>query len=230
MRRAALAVRRSPSFPSHQFRLPTALDRGFRSSFWPSSSHTTSRPATKYLDGSGTSGSDSNVLFHDIDGAEPFFRYGPGGYHPVAIGDNLGGRYHVLNKLGHGSYSTVWLARDDTLQRLVAVKVCTAEASPRESETMLLLKKLSKADGDNDGGAMIPTLLNAFCVDGPNGTHACLVTDVARCSVIEAKRRGSYAPLMLPVARAIAAQLILAVAYLHSKGLVHGGECWHLFF
>ncbi|KAL2753461.1 hypothetical protein ACRALDRAFT_1072061 [Sodiomyces alcalophilus JCM 7366] len=53
-------------------------------------------------------------------------------------------------------------------------------------------------------------------------THTCLVTDVARCSVNEAKRRGSYAPLILPVARAIAAQLILAVAYLHGKGLVHG--------
>jgi hypothetical protein len=32
--------------------------------------------------------------------------------------------------------------------------------------------------------------------------------------------------IQLPVARAIAAQLILAVAFLHSRGIVHGGRCF----
>ncbi|KID88401.1 protein kinase domain protein, partial [Metarhizium majus ARSEF 297] len=185
-----------------------------------------SKPATQTPDGSRTSESDSEVYFHAIDDAEPFYRYGPGGYHPVAIGDRLGGHYHVLQKLGHGSYSTVWLARDEVLQRLVAVKVCTADASPRESEILSLLRHLPKVDGDgNDdalGRGMMPILLNTFHINGPHGTHTCLVTDVGRCSVSEAVRRACYAPLMLPVARAIAAQLILAVAYLHAKGLVHG--------
>ena len=79
------------------------------------------------------------------------------------------------------------------------------------------------------GRRMMPRLLNTFRVEGPHGTHTCLVTDVARCSLNEAKRTGSHAPLVLPVARAIAAQLILAVAYLHGKGFVHGGEFWYLF-
>ncbi|KID74804.1 SRSF protein kinase 1 [Metarhizium brunneum] len=185
-----------------------------------------SKPATQTPDGSRTSESDSGVRFHAIDDAEPFYRYGPGGYHPVAIDDRLGGHYNVLQKLGHGSYSTVWLARDEVLQRLVAVKVCTADASPRESEILSLLRHPSQVDGDgNDdalGRGMMPILLNTFHINGPHGTHTCLVTDVARCSVDEGKRRGFYAPLMLPVARAIAAQLILAVAYLHAKGFVHG--------
>lgn len=117
------------------------------------------------------------------------------------------------------------------LQRLVAVKVCTPDASPRESGILPLLMDANRpgVDDNSDNGTalgqgMIPTLLNTFRVDGPNGTHSCLVTEVSRCSVNEAKSRGSYAPLKLPVARAIAAQLILAVAYLHSKGIVHGGE------
>ncbi|TWU73014.1 hypothetical protein ED733_000097 [Metarhizium rileyi] len=183
-----------------------------------------SKPATQSPDGSSTSGSDSEVCFHAIDDAEPIYRYGPDGYHPVAIGDRLGGRYDILHKLGHGSYSTVWLARDETLQRLVAVKVCTADASPRESEILSLLKNLSEVDDDDAalGRSMIRTLINTFRVNGPNGTHTCLVTDVARCSVDVAKRSGSYAPSTLPVARAIAAQLVLAVAYLHGKGFVHG--------
>lgn len=38
--------------------------------------------------------------------------YHPGGYHPVVLGDVFNGQYKVLRKLGEGSYSTVWLARD----------------------------------------------------------------------------------------------------------------------
>ena len=39
-------------------------------------------------------------------------RYRPGGYHPVHLGDVYDGRYKVIHKLGFGTYSTVWLARD----------------------------------------------------------------------------------------------------------------------
>ena len=40
-------------------------------------------------------------------------RYRPGGYHPVSIGDEFhNGRYRILHCLGHGSFSTVWLAHN----------------------------------------------------------------------------------------------------------------------
>ena len=39
-------------------------------------------------------------------------RYQPGGYHPVHLGDVYHQRYRVIHKLGFGTYSTVWLARD----------------------------------------------------------------------------------------------------------------------
>lgn len=39
--------------------------------------------------------------------------YHPGGFHPVSLGDTFNsGRYKVLRKLGYGTFSTVWLARD----------------------------------------------------------------------------------------------------------------------
>lgn len=45
--------------------------------------------------------------------AEPLHRYKKGGYHPTGRGDLLkDGRYKILHKLGWGSYSTVWAARD----------------------------------------------------------------------------------------------------------------------
>lgn len=44
---------------------------------------------------------------------ENFDLYSAGGYHPVRIGDLFkDGAYKVINKLGYGQYSTVWLAYD----------------------------------------------------------------------------------------------------------------------
>lgn len=40
--------------------------------------------------------------------------YKLGGYHPIHIGDYLcKDRYRIVRKLGYGSFSTVWLAKDD---------------------------------------------------------------------------------------------------------------------
>ena len=46
--------------------------------------------------------------------AEELSKYSPGGYHPIRLNDILhDGRYQILHKLGFGSFSTVWLARDN---------------------------------------------------------------------------------------------------------------------
>ncbi|KAF3342962.1 Tip elongation aberrant protein 1 [Verticillium dahliae VDG2] len=59
-------------------------------------------------------------------------------------------------------------------------------------------------------------------IQGPNGTHTCLVTAAASGSLSRSKRNSVSVPLNLHVARAIAAQLVLAVAYLHGNGIIHG--------
>lgn len=44
---------------------------------------------------------------------ESLDRYSPGGYHPVRIGEYFDKeRFCIINKLGYGPYSTVWLAYD----------------------------------------------------------------------------------------------------------------------
>lgn len=46
----------------------------------------------------------------DVDEGRAAYR--PGGFHPVYIGDIFNDRWKVLNKIGYGRYSTVWLVRD----------------------------------------------------------------------------------------------------------------------
>jgi serine/threonine protein kinase len=44
-------------------------------------------------------------------------------YYPIYIGEILIDRYTIIHKLGHGIFSTVWLARDNKEKRDVALKI-----------------------------------------------------------------------------------------------------------
>lgn len=50
----------------------------------------------------------ANLEKHEEDRS----RYVPGGYHPVYLNETFKNRYQVVQKLGYGLYSTVWLAKD----------------------------------------------------------------------------------------------------------------------
>lgn len=45
--------------------------------------------------------------------------YRSGGFHPVYIGDVFNDRFKVLNKIGYGQYSTVWLVKDTQARSVV---------------------------------------------------------------------------------------------------------------
>ncbi|RDA86387.1 hypothetical protein CP532_1076 [Ophiocordyceps camponoti-leonardi (nom. inval.)] len=163
---------------------------------------------------SQSSSESSEFKYEWIEGVEDLERYCEGGYHPVEIGNVLDGRYHIVDKLGFGTWSTVWLARDSFEERYVAIKIGVANASSRETEILAAL-----APGTTDGCDTIPRLLATFWVKGPNGSHPCFVTEAARCSVAD-----SFCDDMFPlhVARALAYELAYTVAYVHSCGYVHG--------
>lgn len=58
----------------------------------------------------GVLGSRLSQKMADIE--EGKSKYRPGGFHPVYIGDVYNDRYKVVNKIGYGVYSTVWLVKD----------------------------------------------------------------------------------------------------------------------
>lgn len=164
--------------------------------------------------------SAGRILYEPIEDVERMEYYQQGGYHPVQIGDCFHNRYRVVHKLGHGTYSTIWLARDELSKRYVAIKICTADSSHSE---LGVLSQLSGPLRSSDvGAAMIPSILDRFNINGPNGNHACLVTSPARMSLSEAKKGSWIGLLQIEVARVLAAQLVTVIRYMHSRGFVHG--------
>ena len=56
-------------------------------------------------------------------GVEPADSYDEGRYYPVFICEALDQRYLIQHKLGHGGFSTVWMAHDLQEQKDVALKI-----------------------------------------------------------------------------------------------------------
>lgn len=164
-----------------------------------------------------------DVYIPEVD-LENFEDYAVGGFHPTVIGDTFhNGRYEVAHKLGFGGFSTVWLARDNHLERYVSLKIMVAHESSKSTEGSIL-QLLSIRDGPaHQGQQFIPRLLDQFSFDSPNGRHTCLVQEPAGCSIAASKNDSINFLFPVETARSIAAQLIMGVAYLHSRGVCHGG-------
>jgi serine/threonine-protein kinase SRPK3 len=162
------------------------------------------------------------LLYEPLEGIERLDNYRSGGYHPIKIGDQFHGRYRVVHKLGHGSYSTTWLARDEQSRRYVAVKVCTADSNPKETDILFTLTDAQCPSVKSPGRTMLPSILDRFSIQGPNGNHLCYVTAPARATLSGVKDGSWIRLFQLDVARALAAQLAIVVDYIHAQGIVHG--------
>lgn len=88
-----------------------------------------------------------------VEDVERLEHYRPGGFHPIQIGDRFRDRYRIDHKLGYGSFSTIWLARDEQVPRYVAIKVCTADAvHQEEADTLSRLGETAEPHGGVHGG------------------------------------------------------------------------------
>ena len=173
--------------------------------------------------------SASPFIYHYIEGVERLECYQPGGYHPTRIGDCLHGRYRIVHKLGHGAYSTIWLARDDHLSTFFAIKIGMADSSRHEVDVLSRINATSPVPlllkgSETRRKPLVPAVLDSFSIHGPNGTHFCSVTYPASRSLEGAKKTSTCALFQLHVARALVAQLAMAVAHVHAQSYVHGGQ------
>ncbi|KAG6121969.1 hypothetical protein E4U13_003606 [Claviceps humidiphila] len=157
---------------------------------------------------------------------EDLTRYKQFGLHPIALGEilpkpltcvsdvNKEPRYRITYKLGFGASATVWLARDLVDKRYVALKVGLGSDNPLPDREAEILSQIRENGPGKHGYERVIELLDVFIVEGPNGFHQCLVTEVVL-------------PLSDPDARQhcsfdVVRQIVEGFAFLHGEGIVHG--------
>ncbi|KAM3084599.1 serine/threonine protein kinase, CMGC [Clarireedia jacksonii] len=151
--------------------------------------------------------------------------YCKGGYHPVQVGENFkDGKYTVVRKLGWGHFSTVWLSRDNTTQKHVALKVVRSAAHYTETaiDEIKLLNKIVGAKPDHPGRKHVVSLLDSFEHKGPNGTHVCMVFEVLGENLLGLIKRWNHRGIPMPLVKQITKQVLLGLDYLHREcGIIH---------
>ena len=138
----------------------------------------------------------------------------PGSARPTDPGVVLGGRYRLVGRIASGGMGTVWEARDETLERPMAVKVLNegladdprfAERFRREARSAAGLSHPNIAGvfdyGEDDGRPYIVMEL----IDGED-----LAERLARVGQLDPQQ-----------AATIGAEVATALAHAHGAGIVH---------
>ena len=182
---------------------------------------------------------DNESLNSEDEGIEDYVK---GGYHPVFRGEVLNGRYVILQKLGWGHFSTVWLSRDVKFNTYVAIKIQKSETRYLEAafdEVEILQKAVKQTHNPNwlkdldeifqgtrkDFGAddcHVVQLLNAFIYQGPFGRHFCMVFEILGVNLLEIIKRYDYKGIPLNICKEICKQVLIGLHYLHTYcGIIH---------
>ncbi|KAK3372347.1 kinase-like domain-containing protein [Podospora didyma] len=151
--------------------------------------------------------------------------YCKGGYHPVTIGEKFNnGKYTVIRKLGWGHFSTVWLSRDNTTGKHVALKVVRSAAHYTETakDEIKLLSKIVQANPNHPGRRHVVSLLDDFEHKGPNGNHTCMVFEVLGENLLGLIKKWNHRGIPMPLVKQITKQVLLGLDYLHREcGIIH---------
>ncbi|AZZ56169.1 serine/threonine-protein kinase [Rathayibacter iranicus] len=133
-----------------------------------------------------------------------------------AAKQKVAGRYYLIERIGSGGMGSVYRARDESVQRDVAVKVFRAEAShpddiARQEREVRMLSSFAH-----------PGIVNLFDAGLHNfggEVRRYVVMEFVADPTLEARLESG--PLPADEVAAIGTQLAEALAYLHERGVVH---------
>ena len=132
----------------------------------------------------------------------------------VKIGMMLGDRYEVLEKIGTGGMSDVYKAKDQKLNRFVAIKVLKQEFS----ENANFVSKF-QTEAQAAAGLMHPNIVNVYDVGEESGIHYIvmeLVEGITLKKYIEKKARLSYKEAV-----SIGIQVSMGIEAAHKNHIIH---------
>jgi eukaryotic-like serine/threonine-protein kinase len=126
------------------------------------------------------------------------------------------GRYRLLSILGRGAQATVWRAHDERLDRQVALKLLTPEASqPAPGQPPHQWLQEARAVSRLAHPHIVP-VFDAEQIDG----HACLVFELVTGSTL-AERLRRHGPLPARDAVELMLGVVDALRAAHAQGIVH---------
>jgi len=174
--------------------------------------------------------------------------YDPKHFYPVNPGDIFHNRYEMLAKVGWGTSSTVWLARDTQRyvlawlntchvyvshlcrwwwqsNRYVALKVIASRYIDQDSvKHELNIDRRLKTNPSHNGFLFVRTTLESFEVTGPDDGHFCLVYEPLREPLWIFQRRWEDGKLPPSIAKVYTRFLLQGLNYLHSEcHVIHTG-------
>lgn len=200
-----------------------------------------SKEDIEHLERLGVFAEDLNVEDNDSED-EGIEDYKEGGYHPVFVGELLIQRYIVLQKLGWGHFSTVWLCKDIKFNTFVAIKIQKSashyleaafdeveilQKAVKHSQTKEWYEDLKRFDEGRKSSYSLEDcytvqLLNAFIYQGPYGKHFCMVFEILGVNLLEIIKRYKYKGIPIDLCRKMSRQILIGLHYLHKHcGIIH---------
>lgn len=132
----------------------------------------------------------------------------------IILGMLIGDRYEILDKIGTGGMSDVYKAKDNKLNRFVAVKVLKQEFS----ENTNFVSKF-RVEAQAAAGLMHPNIVNVYDVGEEDGIYYIvmeLVEGITLKNYIEKKSR-----LSIKEAISIAIQVSMGIEAAHNNHIIH---------
>lgn len=155
-----------------------------------------------------------------------------GGYHPVHLGEIYNKKYLVVEKMGWGHFSTVWMCSDMTAPAnkpvFVAMKVQKSaphyrDAAYDEIELLTCTKAASEAlntQNHSQSGTFnqsVVQLLDHFDHTGPNGKHVCMIFELLGENLLKVIKNYDYQGMSIPIVQNITRQICLGLDFLHRR-------------
>ncbi|PYH37520.1 CMGC protein kinase [Aspergillus neoniger CBS 115656] len=139
-------------------------------------------------------------------------------YYPVRLGDILHGRYQVVAKLGYGVTSTVWLGRDLSDSKHVALKIYVTGVE--RNHELDVYDRIGAVETDHAGQNLIRKLWGHFFLEGPHGRHMCLVHQPLGLSVNQFLYFFPGRVMRLDAVKPCMRQVLGIVDFLHTEAQV----------
>lgn len=184
--------------------------------------------------------SDSLSDYEDQSNSEDYSQYKLDGYHPVYIGESFNnGKYTVIQKLGWGHFSTVWLVHEMKTSNYFALKIQKSKQNYFEAalDELDLLRDLNK---NTDAPAWLLSieeyskeykdrfkfypnetyvirLLDCFVHIGMHGKHPCSVLELMGPNLLDLIQHFEHNTrrMELWMVKHVIKQVLLGLDYMH---------------